>query len=78
MCKYEKGDEVFYQSPTDGLCITGEIEVAYVENGVCMYGIHNPIHGYEAVSEIAIKYLVSGHQVTFVILNAQKAISGPF
>ena len=78
MCKYETGDEVFYQSPTDGLCITGDIEVTYVEKGVCMYGIHNPIHGYEAVPEIAIKYLVSVHQVTFVILNAQKAISGPF
>ena len=61
MCKYEVGDEVFYQSPTDGLCITGEIEVTYVEKGMRMYGIHNPIHGYEAVPEIAIKYLVSVH-----------------
>lgn len=61
MCKYAVGDEVFYQSPSDGLCVTGEIEVAYVANKVCMYGIHNPIYGYEAVPEINIKYLVSGH-----------------
>lgn len=61
MCKYAVGDEVFYQSPSDGLCVTGEIEVAYVENKMCMYGIHNPIYGYEAVPEINIRYLVSGH-----------------
>ena len=58
---FSKNDQVQYRSPNDGRDVVGEIEVAYVENGVCMYGIHNPIHGYEAVPEIAIKYLVSVH-----------------
>ena len=53
---YSRGVLVHYKSTHDDHDIVGEIEAAFVEDGIPLYGIHHPAFGYEVVPESRIYY----------------------